>query len=330
MFPLETAEQNIRRLLFDQSVILPHPEADTSFEVLQNVVQCPECEVKFCSLSCLQQANQKYHKIMCKTMQAGQPFHEINEIWKKMHYPPETTSILLILKIFAMIKTQPELMSMFDEFCDTAVNADLSFCHKMLGDKFQDQINLLQEKIAKVFCNDGDQMLNKFLTPDGFTRLLAIIGTNSQGIGSSSFATWVKNIGEFAMKEKERQEVDETIDHFYSALEETVGQFLNNEGSGLYLLQSKLNHSCQPNSEIRFEKSNSTLQVYALRSISANEEITISYLDECQLDRSRHSRQKYLQENYLFLCECIKCQQEIEQPDLTSEEEMSTDDDDDK
>jgi hypothetical protein len=41
---------------------------------------------------------------------------------RKMHYPPETTSILLVLRIFAMLKTNPGLLDTFAEFCDDAVN----------------------------------------------------------------------------------------------------------------------------------------------------------------------------------------------------------------
>lgn len=246
-----------------------------------------------------------------------------------MHYPPETSSVLLVLRIFAMIKTQPELLNTFGEFCDRSINEDLSICHKILGEKFTSQVSELQNAFAELFA--GDEVLHKYLTLEGLTQIFALIGTNSQGIGTSAFAGWVKNVSELEMNDKQRKELDELIDTFYATLDETVGQFLNNEGSGLYLTQSKINHSCNPNAEIRFPYSNSVLQVVALREINSDEEICISYLDECELNRSRHSRQKYLQENYLFLCECEKCQQEIDQPDVTSDEgeedEMDTDDD---
>lgn len=225
-----------------------------------------------------------------------------------------------------MIKNQPELLSSFGEFCDQAVNEDLSICHKLLGEKFTSQIYELQQAFAQVFAED--EPLHRFLTLEGLTQIFAMIGTNSQGIGTSSFAGWVKNVGELNLQEKQQTEVDAFIDAIYSTLDETVGQFLNNEGAGLYLTQSKINHSCNPNAEIRFPFSNSKLQVIALREIKPEEEICISYLDECQLNRSRHSRQKYLQENYLFMCECDKCQEEIHQPDQTSdEEEMETETD---
>ena len=66
--------------------------------------------------------------------------------------------------------------------------------------------------------------------------------------------------------------------------------------------------------------------VNATRNISAGEEVFISYLDECDADRSRHSRQKTLLENYLFSCDCDKCQNQQDDPDVTSEEEMSDED----
>lgn len=69
-------------------------------------------------------------------------------------------------------------------------------------------------------------------------------------------------------------------------------QFLNNEGSALYLTQSKINHDCNPNAEPTFPWSNHVLAIKAIRDIDVGEEVTISYLDECFLERSRHSRQK--------------------------------------
>lgn len=100
-----------------------------------------------------------------------------------------------------------------------------------------------------------------------------------------------------------------------------AGQFLNSEGTGLYVTQSKLNHSCRPNAEARFPYSNYIVAIAATRDIQPGEEICISYLDECFLERSRHTRQKYLAENYLFLCKCIKCEEQINDVDLTSEDE---------
>lgn len=64
----------------------------------------------------------------------------------------------------------------------------------------------------------------------------------------------------------------------------------------------------------------------ALAPIQQGEEICISYLDECMLERSRHSRHKVLRENYVFICQCPKCRAQASDPDETSED----DDDDDE
>ena len=78
-----------------------------------------------------------------------------------------------------------------------------------------------------------------------------------------------------------------------------------------------------PNSAVVFPFNNHELVVNARRNILAGEEILISYLDECECLRSRHSRNKELSENYLFNCDCMKCVSQMYDPDVTSDEEMT-------
>lgn len=104
-----------------------------------------------------------------------------------------------------------------------------------------------------------------------------------------------------------------------------VGSFLDNEGSGLYTLQSAVNHSCVPNAIVEFPYSNNVLVLKAIRDIHPEEEICISYLDEYDLKRSRHSRQAALSSLYLFVCLCSKCLSQANDPDLTSEDEIDDD-----
>lgn len=81
-----------------------------------------------------------------------------------------------------------------------------------------------------------------------------------------------------------------------------------------------------PNAEAAFQHNNSRLSLLALRDIEPGEEIFISYLDECDSGRSRHSRQKILAENYVFVCKCLKCEEQAQDVDVTSEEEEEIDD----
>ena len=119
----------------------------------------------------------------------------------------------------------------------------------------------------------------------------------------------------------EMTEVEPLIDSIYEAMEAESGDFLKAEGSALYAIQSACNHSCRPNAEPTFRQSNHTLFLVATRDIEENQEIFISYLDECALSRSRHSRRKILRENYLFICQCSKCLEEADQEDVTSEDD---------
>ena len=151
--------------------------------------------------------------------------------------------------------------------------------------------------------------------------------TTDQGIGTSAFAVWAKKSEKLSLKAEDKSKLDELIDAVYSAIDQHAGIFLNNEGSGLYAKQSTINHSCQPNSAVEFIFNNHELVVNATRNIDAGEEILISYLDDCDLERSRHSRNKSLAENYLFNCDCTKCQTQHGDPDITSDEEMSSEED---
>lgn len=119
------------------------------------------------------------------------------------------------------------------------------------------------------------------------------MGTNGQGIGSSAFANWVKNTEQLNLSSNEKGALNTFIDDIYEKLELVTGlQFLNNEGSALYQIQSKINHSCLPNAASTFLEHNHNITIKAIENIEPGEEICISYLDECFLNRSRHSRQK--------------------------------------
>ena len=110
-------------------------------------------------------------------------------------------------------------------------------------------------------------------------------------------------------------------------METESGDFLNNEGSALFAIPSAVNHRCEPNCVSTFPFSNHTVALVASKDIEENEEVFISYLDECALSRSRHSRRQILEENYLFHCNCSRCQLEAGEPDMTSEDEESMEDD---
>ncbi|XP_008213730.1 SET and MYND domain-containing protein 5 [Nasonia vitripennis] len=329
MKPLETAEENARRLSGKSDLILPFPECCETKK--DSISECESCGAKYCSTECQNEAWQRYHQILCLQSRQNTEHHplvQLKETWKQMHYPPETATIMLLARMVAMVNQATDktaIISTFSQFCHRTINDTQEIAHNLLGEKFVGQIDVLRQMMQKTL---NTELVPEWFTPNGFRSLLALVGTNGQGIGTSAFSRWVKNVSALDLPNDQRIQVDKLIDRIYDEMDEVVGTFLNNEGSGLYVLQSAINHSCAPNASVEFPHSDSRLVVRALRDIKPDEEICIAYLDECHLERSRHSRQKALSSLYLFVCKCDKCQQQASDPDVTSDEEFDDEDDD--
>lgn len=325
MKSLETAEEMARRLCNDDSVSLPHPECCQNKQLTP--IACEKCGVKYCTFNCLNRASKEYHRLLCLNDQNPhkQSLIDLEESWRQAHYPPETSSIMLIIKLIAKIKQssqKEQILEDINRFCNKTANDKM--VHKLLGDKFEDKIEYFRKTISGFFY---EKQVEDWFTPHGFKSLLALLGTNQQGVGSSSLSLWVRNCDDL---ESEKDSLDSFIDQLYEKMEEFSGDFLNCEGVGLYRLQSACNHSCDPDAEIAFENGNHTLSLKSLKSVCSGQEIHISYLDECALRRSRHSRHKVLAENYLFECQCLRCEDQADDPDVTSDEEEGEDSNEEK
>ncbi|KAJ4451389.1 hypothetical protein ANN_02851 [Periplaneta americana] len=286
--------------------------------------------VQYCSITCRDQAWNQYHKTLCLqkfSLNLSHPLEQLNEAWKHMHYPPETASIMILARMIATVRQADDpssALNLFMQFCHQTVNEEEEIAHKLLGEQFVGQLQVLRELVSQALYSDAVQ---QWLTPDGFQSLFALVGTNGQGVGTSPFSEWVKKVSELELASDDKQQLDSFIDKVYEDLDEEAGGFLNSEGSALYSLQSACNHSCDPNAMPTFPHSNFQLVMTAVKDIVPGEEILISYLDECALERSRHSRHKILRENYLFTCHCSKCEAQAGDPDETSEDESDYDED---
>ncbi|RMY49548.1 hypothetical protein D0865_07420 [Hortaea werneckii] len=80
---------------------------------------------------------------------------------------------------------------------------------------------------------------------------------------------------------------------------------------------SRLNHACIPNAQGNFNANLDRFTIHALRPISEDEEITLSYLAEHGASRS--ARQNRLQSNYGFPCDCPACDTTTERGKLDEE-----------
>uniref|UniRef100_UPI00358F9C9F histone-lysine N-trimethyltransferase SMYD5 isoform X2 n=1 Tax=Myxine glutinosa TaxID=7769 RepID=UPI00358F9C9F len=328
----ETAQENAQRLMNIandeglahrvENVELPHADLCRTQPHEHDI--CPDCQTEFCSAECRQAAEMQYHRVLClgaSRNDPASPLVKLEEAWRNMHYPPESSSIMLLAKIIATIKQAKDKdlwLSLLSQFCSRTMNKDQEIAHKLLGDTFQANLELLRKLMLEVLYEEA---VGKWFTPEGFRSLFALIGTNGQGIGTSALGAWGRACDECVLPPSERANLDKFIVQLYDSLHQNAGGFLDCEGSGLYVLQSCCNHSCVPNAEVCFPHCSSTLHVVATEEIGLGEEIFLSYLDCCQQQWSRHSRQKYLRENYLFECACLKCLAQEGDPDVTSDEE---------
>lgn len=81
---------------------------------------------------------------------------------RKIHYPPETTTILLIVKLVAMYKQtdkKEELFNAIQDFHHEFINENLMISHKMLGENHQTDLNNLFTLFSSSFDFAGIEMV---------------------------------------------------------------------------------------------------------------------------------------------------------------------------
>ena len=77
----------------------------------------------------------------------------------------------------------------------------------------------------------------------------------------------------------------------------------NDTSGGLFITCSRINHSCLPNCEWKYDNLRNELRLIALTDIQANEEITIRYYPIMNTS----SRRRFSYWNYHFECQCAAC-----------------------
>ncbi|XP_069350358.1 histone-lysine N-trimethyltransferase SMYD5 isoform X2 [Eulemur rufifrons] len=217
---LEKAEENAQRLTGKPGQVLPHPELCTVRKDLHQ--NCPHCQVMYCSAECRLAAAEQYHQVLCPGPSQDDPLHPLNklqEAWRSVHYPPETASIMLMARMVATVKQAKDKdrwIRLFSQFCNKTANEEEEIVHKLLGDKFKGQLDLLRRLFTEALYEEA---LSQWFTPDGFRSLFALVGTNGQGIGTSSLSQWVHACDALELKPQDREQLDAFIDQLYKDIE---------------------------------------------------------------------------------------------------------------
>lgn len=223
MRPLETVEENVRRLANDKTVSVPLQEHDPTKPWMDQFCMCVQCGVKYCSQDCQVDSWKKYHSAACMgnfRQDDTHPINVLNDAWMKMHYPPEMGTILLIVRIMAMYKqskNKEEFLETLKSFQSVFVNTEDQIVHKMIGPNFESQMLELYKQFCNAFQNEEFAI---FTTPDAFKSLMALIGTNSQGVATSVFSGWVKKVLDLSLPEEEKGQLETCIDELYTKVGE--------------------------------------------------------------------------------------------------------------
>ena len=142
--PLETAQENVQRLCQDGTIQLPYHESCCATDKSKHVL-CV-CGARYCSAQCRQHASIIYHTSLCPAdsfnpPELAQAIAKLCDLWKSIHYPPESASIMLIVRLLAAIKqsNQPqEIIAKLNQFKCNVIEDSEKLAHKLLGMKVND------------------------------------------------------------------------------------------------------------------------------------------------------------------------------------------------
>ncbi|KAJ3363376.1 SET and MYND domain-containing protein 5 [Allomyces javanicus] len=323
----------------------PHLWGAEAVPLLKKVPCEHMCGELYCSTSCRDKAWAQYHSLLClgPHPRGDHPLLEIRQEWKSFHFPPESATIGLLVKMLAMIAvTRDE--ALFDHFKADYRNETLHIVAKFMDEQFSDRLTTFLRLFRDLFAPHGLHVSQEL-----FDKLLTIVSLNGQGIGTSSFEAYERILRNLSAAAEEKAgspealavtEALDQVDALREAIEEHSDDFTHAEGTGLYRAHAMINHACVPNAEIQFVRNNATLRVVATRDIAKGAEVTISYMhfDGCDSDseeeededeeESDHEhghhghdhghdheehlvdvdrRREMLREYYLFECTCDQC-----------------------
>ncbi len=87
--PLESAEENVRRLTEDFTIKLPYLKENCTTNKQLHCV-CEQCGLEYCSIECKQSALNEYHQVLClgqSRLDSNHPYNVLMDTWRQLHLP---------------------------------------------------------------------------------------------------------------------------------------------------------------------------------------------------------------------------------------------------
>jgi len=272
------------------------------------VCNCSNCQIKFCSAECEQEAEMNGHKWLCSSYCAGGIIEQLSLTDGKGH-------IILAFIVYAKIAQK----MLDNDFEDVQIEESaILAAHEILQDTHaEDFCQALHAVRTGNIIKVEETLFDELIAPAYFQNHLAqpletltqIFLTNSCWGGNSNKAQAFANSGIFREVFFRNLIGTFAVNNHRIHLEQE-GKSLT--GTGLYYILSKMNHSCVCNTVNVSAKNSVEVELYATQDIVAGEEITSTYLHSNDPDSlTRKERARALLQ-YLFTCQCPVCTKENE------------------
>ena len=152
--------------------------------------------------------------------------------------------------------------------------------------------------VVKVFCAALDKLAGVDLTK--FDRLHFVEALNSSEV-QGKVRDWYKKQG--VLKGKKLQDVSKATAKRF-AIFQTNSTVMDTTTRGLFAINTRMNHSCSPNTVSHYKPGLGCLTVHASHDIKDGEQLFTTYIDGACCNRAqRHDQLRH----WGFHCECHAC-----------------------
>lgn len=193
-------------------------------------------------------------------------------------------------------------------YCDeTCRKLDMGFAHAAMWHTSSSHSKIKSKTWSK---------FEKFCARNGLAStyafgsvLLSLVKNSEQADIFQALSRCPRDEGEEKAFTLLKEVVSKVHDLRYEEFTHGIGAFQMNafDESMIFAGHSHLNHSCEPNVRAEYDSITHQLNVYALDTISVNEELRVAYINT-ELDWEE--RQETLLRTWGFSCTCNKCKKE--------------------
>lgn len=266
-------------------------------------IKCDTCAITYCSQLC-KESSAPSHRYICSDIESNVDVHS-------MLLNDDRGYKLLLLKIYATILEKMMILMLEGTYSGESVN---SIANDFLSRYHHDDYCATQHCVRTGLNNFTDDIFLKMIAPAYYKSFLSDdVETIKKCFSSHEFFVNSIAFTELYVRKAVSTFVMNAL--AISMSSEQSGIPCVFAGLGLYPLQSKMNHSCENNSETCGDQQSCEIKIFAVRAISKGDEITTSYIDKGRYLQPRDmsvKKRRFKLRQFLFDCKCHLCAEERE------------------